>query len=197
MKNNCWKIMMAALLMAAVLLGMANAEELSFQAEGHRFTVNIPEPYLAYTVELGAESPMMRMSGADAAEMDAYMAALDCAVCCLDSKNMHQMWLTIKDRSVGLGRAPEGGSLPADVLDAYYEGLGLIRGAFTVETIDGREFHLFANGRSIYSGGINYFISTFMGHYEISLRWESGTGSRTEEDIAVLKEIIASVRMVP
>ena len=123
------------------------------------------------------------------------MAALGCSVCCVHSSDMHQMWISVKDRSVGLGKAKEGESLPKDIVTAFYDGISFSRGRYKLETIDGRDYYLFADGPSIYQGGINYYISTMMGHYEVSVRWESGNGKRTQDDIALLKEIITSIRL--
>ena len=55
---------------------------------------------------------------------------------------------------------------------------------------------MFSKSKSIAQGGKKYCISTFIGHYEVSARWESGTGAIMADDIARLMGIITSVVMM-
>ncbi len=55
---------------------------------------------------------------------------------------------------------------------------------------------MFFESKSIAQGGKKYCISTFIGHYEVSARWESGTGAIMADDIARLMGIITFVVMM-
>ena len=189
-------VSLLCVLVFVLSIGTAHAEAYTFSVDQREYSVDIPDAYLVYTSSMGQESPLLKLTGATASSMDLYMAALGSSVCCVHREYMHQMWISVKDRSSGLGTVEEGGSLPKDIIKAYYDGVAFSRGSYSVETIDGREYYLFANGKSINAGGINYYISTMMGHYEVSVRWESGNGARTESDIAELKSIIASIQFV-
>ena len=184
-----------AVLSGGVLSGSALADEsLFFSVDGRTWEVVLPPEYLPYTSELGQNSPLLKISGATQTEMDQYISALGCSVCCIHVHSGHQLWLSVKDHSADLGRVNPGVSLPQDIVKTYYDGTTLSRGPYTVETVGGRDYYLFADGESTNAGGICYRISTFIGHYEVMLRWESGTGARTEEDIDTLKAIIRSVQ---
>ena len=195
MRKNIWlSVLCIAAALAILPCGSLAEESLFFSVDGRTWEVVLPAEYLPYTSELGQNSPLLKVNGATQAEMDQYITALGCSVCCVHVHWGHQMWLSVRDHSAVLGRVNPGISLPQDIVKAYFDGTTLTRGPYTVETVGGRDYYLFADGESINAGGICYRISTFIGHYEVMLRWESGTGARTAEDIDTLKAIIRSVQ---
>ncbi len=145
---------------------------------------------------MGEDSPLLPVIGASVKDMSRYMTGLGCSVFAVCLPSGHQLWLSVTDRSAGLGSVGPDGSLPENIVKSYFDGTALSRGPYTVESFGGRDYYLFAKGISIYEGGVNYRISVFYGQYEIMLRWESGTGTRTGEDIETLKAVIRSVQPV-
>ncbi len=193
-KNIRLSVLCFAAALAILSYGALADESLFFSVDGRTWEVVLPPEYLPYTSELGQNSPLLKISGATQTEMDEYIAPLGCSVFCRHVYWGHELWLSVKDHSTDLGRVNPGVSLPQDIVKTYYDGTTLSRGPYTVETVGGRDYYLFADGESTNAGGICYRISTFIGHYEVMLRWESGTGARTEEDIDTLKAIIRSVQ---
>jgi hypothetical protein len=173
----------------------AGAESITFSVDNNTYAVDLPEDYLIYVYGSGDDSPLLKLAGKRASEIDSVLDQLGSSVWGAHKTLFHQFWLSVKDRSAGLGTVPEGQALPKNIVDSYFDGVAIGRGPYTVETYDGRDYYVFENGQSIFQNGINYFIATFSGHNEVSLRWESGNGERTEDDIAVLKNIIRSVHV--
>ncbi len=197
MKRKLWLSVLCSAVLLVMLTGSAAADEaLFFTVDNQTWEVILPAEYLPYTTELGKNSPLLQVSGASQADMDRYMASLGCSVCCVNVYCGHQFWLSVKDQSSGLGRVRAGQSLPKEIVKSYLDGTAVSRGDYTTETYGGREYYIFANGQSINEGGISYRLSTFVGHYEVMLRWESGTGTRTADDIETLKTIFRSVMPV-
>ena len=194
MKENRRLVTLILALALLVSAGRAAAEPLVFSAGGRKWQVDLPRGYLAYTGEMGEDSPLLAVTGASVKDMNRYMTGLGCSVCAVYLPSGHQLWLSVTDRSAGLGSAGPDGSLPEYIVKAYFDGTAFSRGPYTVESFGGRDYYLFAKGISIYEGGVNYRISVFYGQYEIMLRWESGTGTRTGEDIETLKAVIRSVQ---
>ena len=172
---------------------LAVAEEYTISTDGKTYIVILPEGYLPYTSEMGADSPMIKAFGADSSTMDLYIKALDCDMCCVHKEQLHQMWIAIRDRSAGFPFLPDGAEPSAADLNSYYTGVSYARGKYSTETHNGHTYYIFADGRSINKGGINYYISTFLGKNEVIVRWESGNGLRTDADIEALKGIIYSI----
>lgn len=173
----------------------AGAESFTFSADNHTYAADVPDDYLIYISGSGDGNALLELAGRSAAEIDSVLEQLGSSVWGAHKTLLHQFWLSVKDRSAGLGTVQDGQSLPKDIVKSYFDGVAIGRGSYTVETYDGQDYYVFENGQSIFQNGINYYISTFFGHYEVALRWESGNGKRTEEDIAVLKDIIRSVRI--
>lgn len=190
MHNNIRKTVLALLFILAMLFSAASAEQVELVVDGNRYTMEIPEEYAVYTSALGKDSSYVKFTGyEETGVLDDYMKGLGCCLVGVERTYYHQIWLSIKDRSEGLGQNPE-----ERLIRAYYDGVAMGRGAYTVEQYNGHDYYVFASGKSIYENGINYYISTFFGNYEVALRWESETGKRTEEDIELLKAIIHSVQ---
>ena len=197
MKSNRWSRILCLTAALAVLAGSALADgPVSFSAEGYTWEVSFPAQYIVYTKEMGEDSLLLKLTGASTDDMDWYMTGLGCSVVGVHLLNSHELWLSVSDRSPGVGRVGLDGEVPKDIQEAFFDGASFGRGPYTVETFEGRDYYVFADGKSIYEGGINYRICTFIGQYEIMLRWESGTGERTAEDISELKGIIRSVKPV-
>jgi len=150
-----------------------------------QYTFSIPETYYIYTSALGKTGIYGDL---DTGKLDAYLQQLGSCIYGEHTKLNHQFWISINDRSPGLGSNPS-----KEMIEAYYNGQTISRGPYTKESFEGQDYYLFADGQSINPNGINYRISTFKGCHEISVRWESGSGTRTEEDITELKNIIRSV----
>lgn len=196
MKRSRWFLILCLAACLILPAGSAAADQsLFFTAEGRTWEVVLPAEYLPYTTELGQNSPLLKASGSSRASMDQYMAALSCSVCCVHTFCGHQLWLSVKDHSAVLGRARDGLALPEQTVRSYLDGTAVGRGPYTTETSGGRQYYVFADGPSINDGGISYRICTFIGHFEVMLRWESGTGIRSDADIAELKAIIRSVQL--
>ena len=192
-KHGILKWIFSFLLMSCLLFSPASAEEYTMTAAGKTYTVDLPEAYLPYTPEMGTESPMARVFGVDPSAMDPYMNALGCSMVCVHAEQRHEMWISVKDRSAGFSYLPEGTDPSGSNLEAYYLGVSVARGKYSAETYDGHTYWIFADGNSISEGGISYYISTFLGRDEVSVRWESGNGFRTESDMEEIKEIIRSI----
>ena len=195
MRNNIGKTIIGfTFILIMLFLSTANADVISLHVDDQEYTVSIPDTYVVYTPELGKDSSYVQFSGYQETEiLDNYLKELGSCLVAVEKTIHHQLWLSIKDRSVGLGNNPQ-----ADTIQAYYDGVALGRGRYTVEKYNEKDYYLFAEGESIYKaqGGINYYISTFIGCYEVSVRWESGDGQRTDEEISLLKDIIHSVQLV-
>lgn len=185
---------LVALIIILLMFGINSfAETISFDVDRNTYIAEIPERYLVYIYGTGDNNPLIQLSGNTSAQIDSALEMLGSSVWVVQKTQYHQFWLSVKDRSAGLGMVSDGESLPKQILKSYYDGVSLSRGPYFVETYNGQDYYVFENGKSIYQGGKNYYISTFFGHYEVTLRWESGDGTRTAEDIAELKDIIHSV----
>lgn len=192
MRNNIRGTALVLIFVLVMLFSTACAEQVNLVIDGNRYTVEIPEEYAAYTSALGIDSSYVKFTGYEETDvLDSYMQTLGCCLVGANKTSYHQIWLSIKDRSPGVGQNPS-----EQLIRSYYDGVSLARGAYTVEQYTGKDYYVFASGDSLYQNGVNYYISTFIGCYEVALRWESGTGERTEEDIELLKDLIHSVQPV-
>lgn len=181
------------LLFLGVLLTSASyAEKAEVTVDNHRYSVEVPDGYAIYTPELGMNSSYIKMTGyTDLETLNIYMKTLGSCLIGVHTSKYHELWLSIKDRSLGVGTNPTD-----EIIHSFYLGVAVSRGKFTVENHEGKDYYVFADGTSIYPDGANLYISTFIGHYEVAARWESGSGMRTEQDIDELKEIIYSVHLM-
>ncbi len=192
-KHRILKRILAFLLMPGLLFSLASAEEYPLSAGGITYTVELPDGYLPYTPEMGADSPMVKAFGSDPSALNPYLDALGCSMVCAHAEQLHQMWISVKDRSAGFPHLPEGADpSPAD-LEAYYAGVSFSRGKYITETHNGHTYRIFADGESIFEGGTNCYISSFLGKNEVIVRWESGNGSRTDSDLEDLRGVIRSI----
>ena len=164
-----------------------STQKVEVTVDGILFTVHVPDTYSIYTSALGKTGIYGDL---DTEKMDAYLQQLGSCMYGEHTERGHQLWVNITDRSPGLGKNPS-----KEMIDSYYDGMVSGRGQYTKENYEGQNYYLFADGKSIYPNGINYRIATFLGYYEISIRWESGTGTRTAVDIAELKNMIRSVEI--
>ena len=198
MKRTMLRIIAMLLAGAAVLLTGAAAETYTFSAGEEIYRIEIPEDYLPYTAEMGFDSPMVKaFEDASPLILDAYMKAMDCSMCCVHAEKRHQTWISVRDRSDGFINVSEDAALSSGDIQTYYDGVSAVRGPYSTETHDGRIFYIFENGRNIFEAGIDYYISTFLERKEVTVHWESGDGTRTEEDTAAVKEMIFSILEEP
>ncbi len=188
-----WVCLMAVLLVFPTVSCAGGSNTVHFDALGEKFTVELPEEYLAYTPAMGADSPLLTLSKSNPAEMDQYMSLLGCAVCAAHNQHLHQLWISVMDRSGGFPNVPDGQDVPIASQRAFFDGIAFTRGSYTEKVIDGKTYFVFENNPSVTPGGASIFVATMYGKREISVRWESGSGRKTSDDLDEILKIAESI----
>lgn len=190
------KRFLSVLTVIAVVLSIAPfsiAESFVFSANEVNYSVEIPDAYLVYTKDMGTGSPLLSFTGASVDTMNTYMNGLGCSLCAVHREDMHEMWISVTDRSSFPGLIKEGNTFTRESIISYLNGIAIIQGDYREDEYEGQMYFIFDNtpDTSLEAKGVK--IRSFEGFNEIVVRWESGTEARTEEDIAELLTVAQSI----
>lgn len=196
MKRNPVKVtILVIILMLFYSSGLAEQsknEKTVFSFEGKRFVAEIPAKYLIYTSEMAENSPLLKLTGASANDMDSYMDSLQCVLCGVHEEKYHQIWISVKNRNDAFPNSSNG--ISPEEKRAYYDGVALSRGNYTEYERNGQYYYIFEDNPSIAEGGRSYYISFFINKDEVSVRWESGNGKLTFGDMGDIQTIAYSIK---
>lgn len=185
-------LLLSVLMIQAVGLAETENRTVQFRVGYTDFTADLPAGYLIYTPELGKDSPLLKMISATTGTIESYMKILHCVLCGVHEEEMHEIWISATDRSEILsGNMKE---VSIENQRAYYDGVSVSRGRYTEYQHSGKNYFVFENNPSIYTGGASVYASFFFNKYEIAVRWESGNRKKTDEDVQKILNIAESIQ---